>query len=235
MKANTRVLTGLLVGVLLPGLSCADIIQYTFTGVVSNDPENPSPIPWNGPGPEPATFQMTFDVNTLNPANSVSYTFGPNDYTPPSIQNINASLAATNFTLSVDGKLVSQSASALFDFGGSIFGGSSFLGPFSAGSSAGGFSGVGDFYFGDNSQAAVEAAADPLSLLLNGSGFFTDYYTVFNYDGYSLESYVRGEGTLVGPTPVPEPGVLPLLALGGLGLVLVHRRRASSSPPALGQ
>jgi hypothetical protein len=65
------VICSLIVG-LLPEVCLAETIEFTFTGSIE---QNPSPfIPaniWNGSGPLPYTFQMTFDVNTLDPLNTV--------------------------------------------------------------------------------------------------------------------------------------------------------------------
>jgi hypothetical protein len=55
------IVCSLIVG-LFPGIALAEIIEFTFTGSIAPDgPNNPFPPNiWNGPGPVPSTFQMTF-------------------------------------------------------------------------------------------------------------------------------------------------------------------------------
>src|ERR1700720_1745412 len=54
----------------------AEELQFDFTGQVITFPpgEGPQNV-WNGPGPVPSGFQMTFLVDTLSPGNSLHYTF----------------------------------------------------------------------------------------------------------------------------------------------------------------
>src|SRR5580658_4362973 len=112
---------------LFPALSLAETVQFTFNGYINADAGEGFPTVWNGPGPEPSTFQMTFDVNTLSPLNKVSYTFGPTSE-GPSIFSITADLVATDLSLSLDGKTVLWSPLGSFSFSGGPLGEFSFIG-----------------------------------------------------------------------------------------------------------
>ena len=214
----------LIVG-LFPGVSLAETLEFSFTGFIQPDfPDSPFPPNiWNGPGPVPSTFQMTFDVNTLDSHNSLSYTFADSGML---FSSISADLVATNFILSVDGKTVPSSTSGNFGFSGTGLGGCCLYigGGLEAGNDKGSFITVPDFGLPGITQAEFLASSDPLGLLLNGSPFFTDNGCCgfFFFDSSQLNISVSGMGTAAS---VPEPNTLALLALAGIGLGLAHRRR----------
>jgi hypothetical protein len=208
-------LTVACLALLLPLTALAQTVEYSFTGTVEEVPGGP-PNVWNAPGAQPATFTMTFDVNTLAAGNSLNYTFDAG-----TLQSISATLVATDLTLSLDGHEVLTSPSATFSFGGEPLGQSSYIGGFfgvsSNGTTVAGFSGVPDFTLGNNTQAALSGSSNPLLLILNGSTFSSDSgdFTFFNYGTSQLTVAVNGAGAA---TSVPEPGTPALLALG-LGML----------------
>ena len=213
----------LIVG-LFPGLSLAEIVEFTFTGGIADEAAGGVPTFWNGPGPKPSSFQMTFDVNTLSPLNQFEYTLGPSS-AGPSIFSIKAGIAATNFSLSLDGKTVLQSPLGSFNFSGDRLGEFSFIGGNGGASTNGAsFSFVPDFSLGATTQAALMGSSDPLGLLLNGSGFASDSGdpSVLSLENGRLGASISGEGRAVS---VPEPNTLALMVLVGLSLGFVHRRR----------
>jgi hypothetical protein len=243
-KHMRAIVCSLILG-LFPALSLAETVQFTFNGYINADAADGISTFWTGPGPEPTNFQLTFDVNTLSPLNTVSYTFGPTSE-GPSIFSITADLVATNLSLSLDGKTVLQNPSGVFGFSGGPLGEFSFIGgglgagtPGGAATGAGGPPGVSmlflpDFGLGTTLQSVLMGSHDPLGLILNGSGFSSD-------DGdpsvlfLSLDGFASRVGATVGGqgTAVPEPDILALLALAGICLGFVHRRgvpRAASNP-----
>jgi hypothetical protein len=218
------IVCSLIVG-LFPGIALAETIEYTFTGNVDDEAAAGIPTFWNGPGPQPSNFVMTFDVDTLSPLNSVSYTFGPSS-AGPSINSITANLVATNFTLSLDGTTVLQSPTGGFAFSGSLLGEFSFIGGGAGGGTdLAGFSFVPDFGLGATTQAELMGSSDPLGLLLNNSGFHTDSGdpSLFTFEDSRLGALISGTGKAIS---VSEPNTLVLLVLAGLSLGFVHRRRA---------
>ncbi|HEY4748828.1 MAG TPA: hypothetical protein VIH60_00375 [Steroidobacteraceae bacterium] len=209
---------------LFPALCLAETVQFLFIGYIGPGPNDNLPTFWNGPGPEPSTFQMTFDVNTLSPLNSVSYTFGASP-AGPTIYSITADLVATDFSLSLDGKTVLQSPLANFSFSGAQLGTFSFIGGgVSAGTPGASFFFVPDFALGATLQSVLAGSKDPLGLLLNGSVFLYDNgdpsMLYLGFDNSQEGALIGGEGTAV-----PEPHIPALLALAGIGLGFVHRRR----------
>jgi len=213
----------LLIG-LFPALSQATIIEFNFKGLIDNEAAGGGTF-WNNPGPEPptnSTFRMTFDVNTLSPGNTVSYTFGPTSK-GPSIETISADFVATDFTFTLNGKTVLWSPVGDFSFSGGPLGEFSFIGGGAgAGTNGVSFFFVPDFYLGTTLQSDLNGSSDPLGLLLNGSGFFTDTGdpSVVSFQDSRLGAFISGTGTAV-----PEPGGLALLLIAVIGLGFVHRRR----------
>lgn len=165
---------------------------------------------------------MTFDVDTLAPGNSVSYTFGPSS-AGPSINSINVSVAATNFVLSLDGQRVLQSPTGGFGFSGTLLGEFSFIGGgVGADTNGASFNFVPDFVLGATTQAALMGSSDPLGLLLNNSHFNFDEFSFLQFEDSRIGAVIDGTGIAVS---VPEPNTLVLLALAGIGLGFAHRRR----------
>jgi hypothetical protein len=211
---------------LFPALVLAETVEFTFGGIVENEAAQGTPTFWNNPGPEPTSYQITFDVNTLAPANSVSYTFGPTS-AGPSIDEITANLVTTNVVLSLDGKVVYQSPTGTFGFSGTNqLGEFGFIGGFT---DAANTSQSVDLFFGPNFslgatlQSQLTGASDPLGLILNGSSFNNDPDDVsaLEYLDSRLGVSANGGGTAVS---VPEPAPLVLFGLAGLMLALIHRR-----------
>jgi hypothetical protein len=203
---------------LFPALSLAETVQFTFIGYILPAAATGLPTFWNGPGPEPSAFQMTFDVNTLSPLNSVSYTFGPSSE-GPTISSITADLVATDFSLSLDGKTVLQSPLANFSFSGTQLGTFSFIGGgVGAGTTGASFFFIPDFGLGATLQSTLTGSRDPLGLILNGSSFRYDNNDVTLLSLIFDDSQL-GAATSGGGTAVPEPGTLALLALAGIALL----------------
>jgi hypothetical protein len=211
----------------LPAFVQATEIQFNFTGGVVTIPGVPQGV-WNGPGPIPQTFQLSFLVNTLSPGNSFQYSF-PNSSPNACVDSVNISLVATDFNASVNGQSVVEGASGSYAFSGGNLGPCSYIGG-SYGASGGtgshalGFSGVPDFGLGNPQQSAVRGSSDPLATLLNGSGYFSDSgdITYLIYDGSVLTAVVSGSAS-----SVPEPDSWMLFAAGALGLVLFRRQGTS--------
>jgi len=218
-----------LIALLVPALASAEIIQFTFTGVIDSDPPYFEST-WNGPGPQPTTLQMSFDVNTLSPGNSLNYTFynSPDSSVGPTIGSINADLVTTNVTIGLDGKTVLSGPTGTFAFSAEPLGGALYIGgTFGVGVPGATFGMIPDIAFGTNTQAALIGASDPLGLLLNHSAFYSDNgggpYSFLSYDNSQLFTTLGGTGTAV-----PEPSAPALFSLAFVGLLLVHRRRRIS-------
>jgi hypothetical protein len=215
----------------LPAFVQATEIQFDFTGGVVTIPGVPQGV-WNGPGPIPQTFQLSFLVNTLSPGNSFQYSF-PNSSPSACVNSVNVSLVASDFNASVNGQSVVQAASGSYAFSGGNLGPCSYIGG-SYGASGGtgshalGFFGGPDFFLGNPHQSAILSSPDPLATLLNGSGYFSDSGDITNlfYDGSVLTAVVSGSASIV--SSVPEPDSWMLFAAGALGLMLFRRQRRSS-------
>jgi hypothetical protein len=213
------------VAALMPVFVQADEIQFTFTGAVVMIPGVPQGS-WNGPGPIPSLFQLSFLVNTLSPGNSLQDTF-PNSSPSACFDSVNIGLVATDFNASVDGQSVLQGALGNYAVSGTPLGSCSYIGgAFAASGGTGthalGFTGVPDFAFGNSQQSVLLGSADALATLLNGSNYFSDSgdITYFNYNGSMLTAVVTGTASAV-----PEPHSWMLFAAGGLGLIVFGRRR----------
>jgi hypothetical protein len=212
---------------LFPALVLAETIEFTLDGSIVEQAAQGSPTFWNNPGPEPTNYQITFDVNTLAPANSVNYTFGPTSL-GPSIDSINANLVTTNVVVSLDGKVVYQSPTGTFGFSGTNqLGEFGFIGGGAGLDDINSVVGLGfgpNFGLGETLQSQLTGASDPLGLILNGSSFNNDPddLSVLTYLDSRLGASVNGGGSAIS---VPEPAPLILFGLAGLVLALVHRRR----------
>jgi hypothetical protein len=213
---------------LFPMLASAETVEYTFSGAIDNEVTAGPPNLWNGPGPQPSTFQMTFDVDTLSPMNSFSYTFGPSSG-GSSINAISVDVAVTNVSFSFDGTTVLQSSQGSFAFSGTSLGEFTLTGGFGLAATDGaGFLFVPDFGLGVTTQAALMGSNDPLGLLLSGSQFNADSGnpSYLTFDDSQLGAVISGVGIA---TSVPEPTTLALLVIAGIGLGFVHRHRLDST------
>lgn len=202
---------------LVPMLASAETVEYTFNGSIDGEATGGVPTVWNGPGPQPSTFQMTFDVDTLSPMNSFSYTFGPSS-AGPSIDAISVDVAVTNVSFSFDGTPVLQSPQGSFAFSGTLLGEFSLVGGFGLAATDGaGFIFVPDFGLGVTTQAALTGSSDPLGLLLSGSAFHADSGdpSYLSFGDSQLEAVISGQGTAVS---APEPDILALLVLAGIAM-----------------
>src|ERR1700693_2113199 len=93
-----------LIVALLPVFAQASTVEFDFTGGVVTFPPGGGPQNvWNGPGPIPSGFQMTFLVDTLSPGNSLQYTFG-DCLAGPCVNTVSASLVASDFTVTLGGQ-----------------------------------------------------------------------------------------------------------------------------------
>jgi hypothetical protein len=217
-------LTGLIVA-LIPALVSAEEVQFIFSGGLGPNADNPPywTSTWNGPGPEPTSFQLTFDVNTLAPGNTWSGGY----YNSPmgaSLDSVSVSVAATDLTLSFDGKTVLISPTGSFSFDGTNLGPYNFIGGELLVSMSGATLAMEpDFFTGTTFQSVLASSPDPIGELLGPSGFVTDDggnpSSAIFIDNSRLYEVGGGSGT-----PVPTPDA-PILFLAGLvGLVLIHRR-----------
>jgi hypothetical protein len=213
---------------LLPAVARAEELEVTVTGDLYPTlpiTYNPPTSTWNGPGPFPTSFGMTFLVNTLAPGNTLTNTvFDPNT---GFLQAMDISVSATDFTITLNGKTIESDGTGYFAISGSGLGPCSFIGgEYTAGSTKASFFGVPDFSLaggGCVTQSELLNSKDPIGLLLNNSGYFPD-------DGWNNSYLIIDNSRListvnVGIKSVPEPATFGLMALGFAWVGLARRRR----------
>jgi hypothetical protein len=212
-------LASLAIAALSPALAQASEIAFTFTGYVE-DPNNPFS---NTP------FAVSFDVNTLDPANTLTDTFEGGF-----LQTVSINVFATDFNATLGGVPVAINAPGgltLLGVNPVNTGTATFFGP------AIGFGGTGfnvedtpHFGLATASQAAIQGSSDPLGLLLSGFSAGSDDPGLLFTSAGLLSSDVIFVGTAAA---VPEPGIFGLLLLGFFGLIIVgpltKRRRACAN------
>ncbi len=203
----------------LAGLAHADDIQFAVSGLLyptSTTPQNA--------GAPASTFTMSFDVDTMDPANTL--TLNANSFAGGTLQSLAFSVVATDFTVTLDGQTIESGGTGTFSATGSGLGPCNFIGGgYSASSSMARFGGIPDFDLAGGaciSQAQLMGSSDPLGLLLSNAAFTAD-------DGWG-QSYFASTGAMmdstvtVVATSVPEPSPLVLMGLG-FGLLFIVRRR----------
>ena len=204
--------------------SRAEEIEFVFNGAV-NDPTAPFAR---------TAFSVSFDVNTLDPANTLADTFANG-----LLQTVSVSVVATNFNATLGGVALASNAPGSMSFTGhdgiGAPGSGAFWGPglgvsggatAPAGAPAFNLVDVPQFGVGSASEAAIQGSSDPLGLLLSGSWYGSDDPGLLFVNGQVLSTDV----TFLGVDPplpaasVPEPGTLGLFLLGLSPLFLLRRR-----------
>ena len=201
----------------------AEEIAFTFSGYVE-DPSNPYS---NTP------FAFSFDVDTLDPGNTLSDTFAGG-----LLQTISVGVVATNLNATLGGVVLAQGAPGSMSFMGHDCIGTcngAFWGPglgISGGATAPDGAPAFDlvdvpqFGVGSASEAAITGSSDPLGLLLAGSWYGSDDPALLFLNGELVSTDVTFTG-VDPPLPdasVPEPGTLGLLLLGVSPLFFLRRK-----------
>jgi hypothetical protein len=214
MRSRKHLLAAAVLAALAAGGARAEEIAFTFTGAV-NDPTDPFAR---------TPFLVSFDVNTLDPANTLQDTFANG-----LLQTISVSVVATNFDATLDGVPIAQNAAGSMSFMGRDGigepGSGAFWGP-GLGVSGGGVNlvDVPQFGVGSASEAAITGSNDPLGLLLSGSWYGSDDPALLFVNGQLISTDVTFLGVDPPIANVPEPGPLGLFALG---LLFIFRRHCS--------
>jgi len=188
---------GILIVLLLICHAKAEELQFSFSGYTMTPDYNTSQL-----------VSMSFQVDTLSPQNTFTYT---SDGTY--IDSMSCSVIASNVNITLDGQLIESNGTGGFGFNGSLFGppgtGEFIGGIFSASGGQTGFIGIPDFGLGDSKQSDLLVSTDPLGTILNGSTYVTDGITSFESGGKLAPAWVSGHAI-----SVPEPSTLALLSLG---------------------
>lgn len=207
---------------LLPLAAEADEIQFEVSGLLYPAGTSPETV-----GATSGQFTMSFDVDTQDPANSL--TLNANSFNGGTLQSLAFSVAATDVAVTLNGQTVESGGTGTFAAAGSGLGPCNFIGGGYGLTSAGGsFGGIPDFDLAGGqcvTQAQLANSSDPLGLLLSGAAFTAD-------DGFGMSTFaatgpMMDSTVTVVATSVPEPVPLGLAGLGGL-LLLWNRRRCGT-------
>jgi hypothetical protein len=211
MTRRKHLLAAAILAALAAGSARAEEIAFTFNGYVG-DPNNPY---------SNTSFAVSFDVDTLDPNNTLQDTFANG-----LLQTISVSVVATNFDATLDGVPIAQNAAGSLSFDGHDGigepGSGAFWGP-GLGVSGGGVNlvDVPQFGVGSASEAAITGSSDPLGLLLSGSWYGSDDPALLFVNGQLISTDVTFLGVDPPIANVREPGTFALM-LGGL-LFLLRR------------
>jgi len=202
--------TPLLLLAALAAPAYAEELQYTVTGGEAQ-PLNFNGNPYMGP---PLPFAFSFDVNTLT--GTQVYEFNSDGFLT---QFRDTNLLFTNITASVNGQQLINSPSAL----GTIEADTGLFPPQSLTYDMETFAGPG-LFFETNAFILTTPISpgtqDPLGFMLTHAQFLANIGAITDQWGIS------GFTINVAEVNAPEPGTLPLVLLGLLGIGLLRRSRS---------